>query len=54
MSAFIVERGFPGVTTGTIHASWRAAGNTGFIALQDAEVPVANRLGEEAKDSRLR
>ena len=50
MSAFIVERGFPGVTTGTIHGKLGVrAGNTGFIALQDAEVPVANRLGEEGE-----
>jgi len=50
MSAFIVERGFPGVTTGTIHGKLGVrAGNTGFIALQDAEVPIANRLGEEGE-----
>jgi glutaryl-CoA dehydrogenase (non-decarboxylating) len=50
MTAFIVERGFPGVTTGTIHGKLGVrAGNTGFIALQDAEVPIANRLGEEGE-----
>ena len=50
MSAFIVERGFPGVTTGTIHGKLGVrAGNTGFIALQDAEVPAENRLGEEGE-----
>jgi glutaryl-CoA dehydrogenase (non-decarboxylating) len=50
MSAFIVERGFPGVVTGTIHGKLGVrAGNTGFIALQDAEVPVENRLGEEGE-----
>jgi alkylation response protein AidB-like acyl-CoA dehydrogenase len=39
MTAFIVERGFPGVTTGTIHGKLGVrAGNTGFIALQDAQV----------------
>jgi glutaryl-CoA dehydrogenase (non-decarboxylating) len=38
------------VTTGTIHGKLGVrAGNTGFIALQDAEVPVANRLGEECE-----
>ncbi len=50
MTAFIVERSFPGVTTGTIHGKLGVrAGNTGFIALQDAEVPIANRLGEEGE-----
>jgi len=50
MTAFIVERDFPGVTTGTIHGKLGVrAGNTGFIALQDAEVPIANRLGEEGE-----
>ena len=50
MSAFIVERGFPGVSTGTIHGKLGVrAGNTGFIALQDAQVPVENRLGEEGE-----
>lgn len=50
MTAFIVERGFPGVHTGTIHGKLGVrAGNTGWIALQDAEVPVENRLGEEGE-----
>ncbi|MER3513368.1 MAG: butyryl-CoA dehydrogenase [Chloroflexota bacterium] len=50
MTAFIVERGFPGVRTGTIHGKLGVrAGNTGWIALQDAEVPVENRLGEEGE-----
>jgi glutaryl-CoA dehydrogenase (non-decarboxylating) len=50
MTAFIVERDFPGVTTGTIHGKLGVrAGNTGFIALQDAEVPIANRLGGEGE-----
>jgi len=50
MTAFIVERGFPGVRTGTIHGKLGVrAGNTGWIALQDAQVPVENRLGEEGE-----
>lgn len=50
MTAFIVERGFPGVRTGTIHGKLGVrAGNTGWIVLQDAEVPVENRLGEEGE-----
>ncbi len=48
ISCFIVERSFPGVTTGTIHGKLGVrAGNTGWIALQDCEVPAENLLGEE-------
>ena len=50
MSAFIVERGWPGLTTGTLHGKLGVrAGNTGWISMQDVEVPVANRLGEEGE-----
>src|SRR5512136_104168 len=50
MSAFIVERGWPGLTTGTIHGKLGVrAGNTGWISMQDVEVPAANRLGEEGE-----
>lgn len=50
MSAFIVERGWPGLTTGTIHGKLGVrAGNTGWISMQEVEVPVANRLGEEGE-----
>ncbi len=48
ISCFIVERSFPGVTTGTIHGKLGVrAGNTGWIAMQDCEVPAENLLGEE-------
>jgi len=50
MSAFIVERGFPGVKTGTLHGKLGVrAGNTGFISLTDVPVPVGNRLGAEGE-----
>ena len=48
MSAFIVERDWPGVTCGKPipkmgqHAAW-----TGEIVLEDVRVPVENRLGNE-------
>ena len=36
MTAFIVERGFPGLTTGTLHGKLGIrAGNTGLINLDD-------------------
>jgi glutaryl-CoA dehydrogenase (non-decarboxylating) len=48
ISGFIVERGFPGVTTSTIHGKLGVrAGNTGSVAMQDVEVPVENRLRDE-------
>jgi glutaryl-CoA dehydrogenase (non-decarboxylating) len=50
ISCFIVERSFPGVTTGTIHGKLGVrAGNTGWIALQDAEIPAENLLGNEGE-----
>lgn len=50
MSAFIVERSFPGVRTGTIHGKLGVrAGNTGWIAFENTPVPVENRLGEEGE-----
>jgi glutaryl-CoA dehydrogenase (non-decarboxylating) len=50
ITAFIVERGMPGLTTRTIEGKlgiW--AGNTGEIYLDDVRVPVANRVGEEGE-----
>jgi glutaryl-CoA dehydrogenase (non-decarboxylating) len=50
ITAFIVERGMPGLTTATIHGKLGIhAGNTGEIALQDVRVPAANRVGEEGE-----
>ena len=46
LSAFILERGMPGLTTGTIHGKLGVrAGNTGYIAMSDVEVPAANMVG---------
>lgn len=48
ISALMVERKFPGFTTGTIHGKLGVrAGNTGFISMQDVCVPAANLLGKE-------
>ena len=50
ISAFIVEREFPGVQTATIHGKMGVrAGNTGSISMQDVPVPVENMLGEEGE-----
>ena len=48
ISAFIVERGFDGVTTSSIHHKLGGRiGNVGSINLQDVRVPIENRVGEE-------
>jgi len=54
MSAFIVDREMPGVSTGTIHGKLGVrAGNTGFISMQDVPVPAENRLGEEGEGFKI-
>ncbi|MFI5200004.1 MAG: acyl-CoA dehydrogenase family protein, partial [Candidatus Limnocylindrales bacterium] len=50
VTAFIVERGFKGLSTSTLHGKLGIrAGNTGIVNLEDCEVPVENRLGEEGE-----
>jgi glutaryl-CoA dehydrogenase (non-decarboxylating) len=54
MSAFIVERGFAGLSSYTLKEKWGIlAGNTGGFSLQDVEVPVENRLGEEGEGFKI-
>lgn len=48
ITAFIVERGFPGLTTRPIKGKLGIrAGNTGELIFEDLRVPVENRVGEE-------
>jgi glutaryl-CoA dehydrogenase (non-decarboxylating) len=50
VTAFIVERGFKGLSTGTLHGKLGIhAGNTGIVNLEDCLVPVENRVGEEGE-----
>lgn len=54
ISAFIVEREFPGISTGSIEGKLGVrAGNTGWIAMQDVEVPAANLLGLEGEGFKI-
>ena len=50
ITAFVVERGMAGLTTGTLHGKLGIrAGNTGLIDFEDVRVPVENRIGEEGE-----
>lgn len=54
MSAFIVTNDMPGVTTGDIHGKLGVrAGSTGWVAMQDVEVPAANRIGDEGEGFKI-
>lgn len=54
LSAFLLERGMPGLTTGTIHGKLGVrAGNTGFVAMTDVEVPAANLVGSEGEGFKI-
>ncbi|GAB4573249.1 MAG: acyl-CoA dehydrogenase family protein [Anaerolineae bacterium] len=50
LSAFIVTRDMKGITTGDLKGKLGVrAGSTGWIHLDNVEVPVENRLGEEGE-----
>ncbi len=50
ISAFIIERGFDGVSSSSLHHKLGGRiGNTGSIALQEARVPAENRVGAEGE-----
>ena len=54
LTAFIVERGMEGFTTGTIKGKLGVrAGNTGELAFNNVRVPVENRLGEEGEGFKI-
>ncbi len=54
ISAFIVERAWEGVTTGTLKGKLGVrAGNTGWISFQDVRVPKANLVGEEGEGFKI-
>jgi len=54
MSAFIVERSFKGFSSYSIKEKWGIlAGNTGGFSMDNVEVPVENRVGQEGEGFRV-
>jgi len=54
MSAFLVTHDMPGVTTGDIHGKLGVrAGSTGWVKMEDVEVPAENRLGDEGEGFKI-
>ncbi|MDF1543694.1 MAG: acyl-CoA dehydrogenase family protein [bacterium] len=54
ISAFIVEKAFDGVTTGSLHGKLGVrAGNTGYISFQDVKVPKENLVYKEGEGFKI-
>ena len=54
LTAFVVERGTPGLTTASIKGKLGVrAGNTGELAFSDMRVPAENRIGEEGEGFKI-
>jgi glutaryl-CoA dehydrogenase (non-decarboxylating) len=54
ITAFILERGWPGLTTGTIEGKMGVhASNTGWINMANVPVPESHRLGEEGEGFKI-
>jgi glutaryl-CoA dehydrogenase (non-decarboxylating) len=54
ISAFIVERGFKGFSSGTMTHKWGIlAGNTGFFKMDDVAVPAENLVGREGEGFKI-
>ena len=54
LCAFVLERGMPGFTTGTIKGKLGVrAGNTGWLAFDNVRIPAENRIGEEGEGFKI-
>jgi glutaryl-CoA dehydrogenase (non-decarboxylating) len=54
ITAFIVERGFRGFSSGTLKEKWGIlAGNTGYFKMDDLEVPEENVLGRPGEGFKI-
>ncbi len=54
ISAFMVTRDMPGVTTGSYHGKLGVrAGNTGWVKMDNVPVPVENRIGQEGEGFKI-
>jgi glutaryl-CoA dehydrogenase (non-decarboxylating) len=54
ITAFILERGWDGLTTGSIEGKMGVhASNTGWINMSDVRVPASHRLGEEGEGFKI-
>lgn len=54
LTAFVLERGMEGFTTGTIKGKLGVrAGNTGELAFNNVRVPIENRIGEEGEGFKI-
>src|SRR6478672_8664983 len=54
ISAFIIERGFKGFSSGTLKEKWGIlAGNTGFFKMEEVEVPQENVVGRPGEGFKI-
>ncbi|MFB3855048.1 MAG: acyl-CoA dehydrogenase family protein [Vicinamibacterales bacterium] len=54
MTAFIVERRFPGFSSGTLEEKWGIlAGNTGYFKMEETEVPEENVVGRPGEGFKI-
>jgi glutaryl-CoA dehydrogenase (non-decarboxylating) len=54
ISAFVVERGMKGFSSGTLKEKWGIlAGNTGYFKMDDVEVPETNLVGKPGEGFKI-
>jgi glutaryl-CoA dehydrogenase (non-decarboxylating) len=54
LTAFMIERNFPGFSSGTLKEKWGIlAGNTGFFRMEEVEVPEENVVGRPGEGFKI-